>query len=308
MTSGTLRVTKGHGTQNDFVLLDDREGALDLTDALVRDLADRRAGVGGDGVIRVVASESLPEGAAALRDEPSAEWFMDYRNSDGSIAEMCGNGVRVFAAYLEHLGLWGGSGELALGTRAGVRRVRRVEGPDGAAWYAVTMGRWTLPGGPDALAAGYDAEVQVSGLDVVRPALSVDVGNPHTVLALRDDELDGADLSREPLVVPVPPHGTNVELVVPLGEQEVDGRVVGRVRMRVHERGVGETRSCGTGAVAAAMAVRAWAGAGAPDVWLVDVPGGTVRVTALPDGEAELAGPAVLVAEAQVDLDALGVR
>ncbi|MEN0127837.1 MAG: diaminopimelate epimerase [Brevundimonas sp.] len=303
MTS--LSVTKGHGTQNDFVLIDDRDGSLDLTAALVRELADRRAGLGGDGVIRVVASDRLPEGAQVLASEPGARWFMDYRNGDGSIAEMCGNGVRVFAAYLERLGLWDGRGEVALGTRAGVRRVRRVQGVDGADWYAVDMGRWSLPGGEPALAAGFDAEVQVAGLDVVRPALSVDVGNPHTVLALRDDELDGADLTRAPLVSPVPTNGTNVELVVPLGEQELDGEVVGRVRMRVHERGVGETRSCGTGAVAAAMAVRSWAGSGAPDVWLVDVPGGTVRVTALPDGHAELAGPAVLVADAAVDLAVL---
>ena len=303
-----LSVTKGHGTQNDFVLIDDRDGAFDLTASLVRELADRRAGLGGDGVIRVVASDRLPEGDQVLASEPEARWFMDYRNGDGSVAEMCGNGVRVFAAYLERLGLWDGRGEVALGTRAGVRRVRRVQGLDGADWYAVDMGRWSLPGGESALAAGFDAEVQVAGLDVVRPALSVDVGNPHTVLALRDDELDGADLTRAPLVIPLPANGTNVELVVPLGEQELDGQVVGRVRMRVHERGVGETRSCGTGAVAAAMAVRSWAGAGAPDVWLVDVPGGTVRVTALPDGHAELAGPAVLVAEADIDLAALAAQ
>jgi len=309
MTSASLRVTKGHGTQNDFVLLDDRDGSVDLSDVLVRELADRRAGLGGDGVIRVIASSRLPEGEAVLADEPAARWFMDYRNGDGSIAEMCGNGVRVFAAYLERLGLWDGDDELALGTRAGVRRVRRVTAPNGPAggddWYAVDMGRWTVPGGAAAVAAGLDAEVQVAGLDVARPALSLDVGNPHTVLALRDDELDGADLTRAPVVTPVPPAGTNVELVVPLGEQELDGVAVGRVRMRVHERGVGETRSCGTGAVAAAMAVRTWAGAGAPDVWFVEVPGGTVRVTALADGHAELAGPAVLVADVQIDLDAL---
>jgi diaminopimelate epimerase len=127
------------------------------------------------------------------------------------------------------------------------------------------------------------------------------------VLALGDeDELVAADLTRAPQVTPVPPNGTNVELVVPLGEHEAaDGSLVGRVRMRVHERGVGETRSCGTGACAAALAVRTWAGAGAPDVWLVDVPGGTVRVSVLPDGHVELAGPAVLVAAADVDLAVL---
>ncbi|WP_019137463.1 diaminopimelate epimerase [Cellulomonas massiliensis] len=305
----TLPVSKGHGTQNDFVLLDDRSGALDLSAPLVRALADRRAGVGGDGVIRVVASERLPEGADVLAQEPAARWFMDYRNADGSVAEMCGNGVRVFAAFLERLGLWDGTGELALGTRAGVRRVRRVPVPAGVdddAWYAVDMGRWTLPGGAQALADGFDAEVTVRGLPVTRPALGVDVGNPHTVLALADEsELAAADLTTAPDVVPVPPHGTNVELVVPLGEERLDDGPVGRVRMRVHERGVGETRSCGTGACAAALAVRSWAGSGAPDVWLVDVPGGTVRVTALPDGHVELAGPAVLVADATVDVTAL---
>ena len=307
----TLSVTKGHGTQNDFVLLDDRQGVLDLTPALVRELADRRAGVGGDGVIRVVPSATVPEGAAVLAADPAATWFMDYRNADGSLAEMCGNGVRVFAAYAERLGLWdAGDDELVVGTRAGVRRVRRVpvpEGIDDAAWYEVDMGVWSLPGGPQAAADGGDAEVSVPGLDVPRAALSVDMGNPHTVLALRDGaELERADLSRPPAVTPAPPHGTNVELVVPLGEvRATDGTTVGRVRMRVHERGVGETRSCGTGACAAALAVRTWAGDSAPDVWLVDVPGGTVRVRVRGDGHVELAGPAVLVASAEVDTAAL---
>jgi len=309
--SATLQVTKGHGTQNDFVLLDDRTGAVDLGAALVRELADRRAGLGGDGVIRVVASERLPEGAVVLAEEPAATWFMDYRNADGSVAEMCGNGVRVFAAYLERLGLWDAAdGELALGTRAGVRRVRRVPVPVGLAddvWYAVDMGRWSVPGGVAAIDAGADADVEVAGLPVARAALSIDVGNPHTVLALPDEaELAAADLTTAPVVTPTPAYGTNVELVVPLGEERTpEGTIVGRVRMRVHERGVGETRSCGTGACAAALAVRTWAGAGAPDQWLVDVPGGTVRVTALPDGHVELAGPAVLVAVATVDLTAL---
>ncbi|WP_169165832.1 diaminopimelate epimerase [Cellulomonas taurus] len=305
-----LHVTKGHGTQNDFVLLDGRT-TPPLDTALVRSLADRRAGIGADGVIRLTASAELPEGAALLRTEPGAVWFMDYRNGDGSIAEMCGNGVRVVADYARSLGMWDpAAGDLVLGTRAGVRRVRRVEPPTGspaADWYAVDMGEWHLPAGQQAAAVGADAEVTVAGLAVPRPALSVDLGNPHTVLALADEaELAAADLTAAPDVRPVPPHGTNVELVVPLGETvDQDGTPVGRLRMRVHERGVGETRSCGTGACAAALAVRTWAGDGSPAVWLVDVPGGTVRVTALPGGRVELAGPAVLVAELYVDLDAL---
>lgn len=309
-SAGRLRFTKGHGTQNDFVLLDDRAGTLDLTPALVRALADRRAGIGGDGVIRVAPTASLPEGAAILAADPAAVWFMDYRNGDGSVAEMCGNGVRVFAAYLERLGLAEVPDEtsddvagLAIGTRAGVRRVRREKN----GWYAVDMGPWHLTGGDVAARAGADAEVAVAGLDVARPALRVDVGNPHVVLALPDErELAGADLSHAPDVRPAAPHGTNVELVVPLGEETDDeGRVVGRVRMRVHERGVGETRSCGTGACAAALAVRTWAGDGAPDVWLVEVPGGTVRVRLLASGHVELAGPAELVAAGEIDLNAL---
>jgi diaminopimelate epimerase len=227
---------------------------------------------------------------------------MDYRNCDGSVAEMCGNGVRVFAALLERLGLSPTGSVLAVGTRAGVRYVRRE--PNG--WHAVDMGSWCLPGGPDAAAAGTDALVAVAGLEVPRPALRVEVGNPHVVLALADvDELAGVDLVRAPTVRPEPPHGTNVELVVPLGEQTIDGAAVGRVRMRVYERGVGETRSCGTGACAAALAVRTWAGAGAPDTWLVEVPGGALRVRVLASGHVELAGPAALVASGEIDLDAL---
>ncbi len=307
-----LSATKGHGTQNDFVLLDDRDGAVDLSPELVRGLADRHAGVGGDGVIRLVSSERLPAGEDCLGQDPTARWFMDYRNADGSVAEMCGNGVRVVARYAERLGLWDGAGELVLGTRAGVRRIRRTDRPgtatpSGDVWYAVDMGPWAFTGGRAAADRGIDAEVEVAGLPVARPALRIDVGNPHTVLALAGlDELAAADLSRAPTVSPVPPQGTNVELIVPLGEIAGDGgRPTGRLRMRVHERGVGETRSCGTGACAAALAARHWGGAGSPDTWLVQVPGGELRVRVLDGGHVELAGPATLVAEADVDLDAL---
>lgn len=299
------RFTKGHGTRNDFVLLTDTKGELDLTPELVRALADRRGGIGGDGVIRLVPTALVPESRDVLAQDPHAIWFMDYRNADGSVAEMCGNGVRVFAAFAESLGLvsFAGGTEVPVGTRAGVKRVRKED--DG--WYAVDMGPWFLPGGRDALRAGFDATVVVRGWEVPRPALSVDLGNPHTVLALaREDLLEDADLTSAPVVEPVPPRGTNVELVVPLGETvEEDGTVVGHVRMRVHERGVGETPSCGTGACAAALAVRVWGGSEAPDTWFVDVPGGTVRVRALPDDHVELAGPAELVHSGEVDLERL---
>lgn len=287
-----VRFAKGHGTQNDFVLLPDADGAFDPSPAQVAALCDRRAGIGGDGLIRAVRASALEAGRGQ-----DVEWFMDYRNGDGSVAEMCGNGLRVFVAYLEHLG-WvslADGQEISVGTRAGVKRVRR----DGHL-LAADLGPWRIVGGADAAAAGFDARVTVPGEPPELPGLSVDVGNPHVVVALPDTErLAAADLRSAPEVAPVPPHGTNVELVVPSGAAPAGE---GHLTMRVYERGAGETRSCGTGAVASVLAARAWAGPAAPDVWLVDVPGGRLRVSvpggSLLAGDAvELAGPAVIVAE-----------
>jgi len=280
-----LTFTKGHGTQNDFVLVPDHDGALDLTADDVRWLADRHAGVGGDGVIRVVRTRAVAEVADQADVAP---WFMDYRNADGSAAEMCGNGVRVLVQYLRREGLVADDGApLRVATRSGPKDVR-IEGD----LIAVDLGSWHLVGGEAALAAGGDASVQVAGLPGPVAALSLDLGNPHTVVLLpAESDLALADLTRAPAVDPTPPTGTNVELVVPLAP--------GHVVMRVHERGVGETRSCGTGAAAAALAARAWvlAGGGEPeDEWRVDVPGGTVWVRVL-GSRVELVGPAVLVAD-----------
>ncbi len=285
-----LTFTKGHGTQNDFVLVPDPDGRLELTADQVRRLADRHAGIGGDGVIRVVRTAAAPE----VSDQAgAAEWFMDYRNADGSPAEMCGNGVRVFVRYLLREGFVApGAGDIAVATRGGTKQVRLDDGQP-----AVDLGAWRLVGGEAALAAGGDATVRVSGLPDLLPGLLVDLGNPHTVVLLPGEpELAQADLSRAPVVEPVPAHGTNVELVVPLAP--------GHLTMRVHERGVGETLSCGTGAAAAALAARAWALAdgGEPvDDWRVDVPGGTLRVRVLGQ-HVELSGPAVLVADGTVTL------
>ena len=260
-----LGFTKGHGTENDFVLVRDLDGTLDLDPERVARLCDRRAGIGADGLIRVVRSAACPDAASALAVDPGAEWFMDYRNADGSAAEMCGNGIRVFVAYLIReqlidLALLDADGPgLPVASRAGVKRVRRRE--DG--WFAVDMGGWRFVGGDDAVVAGYDATVDVHGLDVARPALRLDLGNPHTVAMLSDlDELAALDLTRPPAVDPAPADGTNVELLVALDPEQAGDELVGRLAMRVHERGVGETRSCGTGACAAALAARAWGGAG----------------------------------------------
>jgi diaminopimelate epimerase len=295
-----LHVLKGHGTENDFVLVPDLDGTRPLTPELVVALCDRRAGLGADGVIRVVRTAALVEaGDVAPSDSLAvAEWFMDYRNSDGSLAEMCGNGVRVFVAYLVREGLveLPDGADVAVGTRAGVKRVRR----DGDL-LAADLGPWFVT--PD------DVSVAVPGEPAGLPGLGVDVGNPHVVVALPDAEaLVAADLTRPPLLDPEPAAGANVELVVPL-PPEGD---VGHLLMRVHERGSGETRSCGTGAVAAVLAARVWGGELAPDEWLVDVPGGRLRVrveaAAVRSGShAELAGPAVLLADAVVDPAGLAV-
>ena len=282
----TIHFTKGHGTGNDFVLFADPDGEIDLTPAQIAAIGDRHFGVGGDGVLRAVRSKNIPEGAAILAEDDSAEWFMDYHNSDGSVSEMCGNGIRVFTRYLLDNGLATlEHGEtLAIGTRSGVRDVQR-----NLTGYQVDLGRWSLDGG--------EPLVRAKNLDVQRPGLGINVGNPHVVVALASEaELDAADLSYIPQLDPEPVDGANVEFVVPSDPLVKDG--VGHIRMRVHERGSGETLSCGTGAAAAALATRHWAGAGAPNQWRVEVPGGTVGVRMWPaeDGEhVSLSGPAELV-------------
>jgi diaminopimelate epimerase len=289
----TLQFTKGHGTGNDFVLYTDPDGDHPLTAPQIAAICDRHFGVGADGVIRAVRSANIDEGAAALAEDDSAEWFMDYHNADGSIAEMCGNGIRVYVRYLLEQGLVTlDSGEtLAIGTRAGVRDVQRATNG-----FQVDLGRWALDGG--------EPLVRAKELKVARPGLGINVGNPHVVVALADeDELESADLHYIPLIEPEPIEGANVEFVVPNDPLVKDG--VARISMRVHERGSGETLSCGTGVAAAALATRHWAGAGAPNSWRVDVPGGTlgVRMFATQDGEhVGLSGPAELVYTGTLEL------
>jgi diaminopimelate epimerase len=289
----TLHFTKGQGTGNDFVLYSDPDGRLPLTPAQIAEICDRHFGVGADGVIRAVKSTHLPEGAEALAEDDGAEWFMDYYNADGSAAEMCGNGIRVYTRYLIESGLveLADGDTLAIGTRSGVRDVQR-----NLTGFQVDLGRWRLDGG--------EPLVRAKELPVARPGLGIDLGNPHVVVAVADEsELEAADLTYIPHIEPDPEYGANVEFVVPHEPLVKDG--VGRIRMRVHERGSGETLSCGTGAAAAALAVRFWAGEGAPDQWRVDVPGGTVgvRMFATEDGEhVALSGPAELVYTGTLEL------
>ena len=282
----TLHFTKGQGTGNDFVLFADPEGETNLTDAQVSAICDRHFGVGADGILRAVLSAHLPAGAAALAEDPDAEWFMDYRNADGSVAEMCGNGIRVFSRFLidNALARLEPGETLPIGTRNGVRDVQR-----NAVGFQADLGRWRLDGG--------EPLVRAKELAVARPGLGINVGNPHIVVALATIvELESADLAYTPVIEPEQPGGVNVEFVVAADPMVTDG--VGHIRMRVHERGSGETLSCGTGAVAAALAIRYWAGEGAPNQWKVDVAGGTVGVRMFPteDGEhVSLSGPAELV-------------
>jgi diaminopimelate epimerase len=267
-----VEYVKGHGTENDFVLLPDVDGDLELTQRRVRALCDRRRGLGADGVLRVVRTSAVEDAPA---EADASTWFMDYRNADGSIAEMCGNGMRVFARYLVEAGL-AEQGRLIVGTRSGPRRVEVYADGD----VTVDMGPATVNGHSTATAAGRAFEGVV-----------VDVGNPH-LACLVDVDLAELDLSVPPGYDPVVfPHGVNVEFVTSFAP--------GVLRMRVHERGIGETRSCGTGTVAAVAAAAHLTGRTAGES-VVEVPGGRVRVT-VSEGVSTLTGPAVLVARGLLD-------
>jgi diaminopimelate epimerase len=272
-----VKVWKGHGTENDFLLLPDLDGAIELTPAMVRALCDRHAGLGADGILRVVRSENDPDGKEFAADAP---YFMDYRNADGSVAEMCGNGIRVFLRYLNATRLV--ESDAAVATRGGIRRARtRGDGN-----VTVQMG---LP--------RFLADRPVATAAPLPPAAGValEIPNPHVVVMLESpDDLAALDLSRPPGVDPALPHGQNVEFVIRRGPRHL--------QMRVHERGVGETRSCGTGLCAAAITAAHLDGADADgSTWRVDVPGGRCEVVWRPDGEVELTGPAVLIAEIEID-------
>ena len=274
--SDTFHWVKGHGTRNDFLLLPDPDTSVHgrLDSDLVRALCDRRGGLGADGVLRVVRSDVYDDEHARSAAAGGAQWFMDYRNADGSLSQMCGNGIRLFARYLAHAGLVPGDEPVAIGTRDGIKTAHLAD--DGT--VRIDMGSVRVLG-----------EVQVSVGTRRWGALKVDVGNPHAVATV--DSLDEAGTLLEP-----PGHdpadfpdGVNVEFVVPTGERSV--------AMRVHERGSGETQSCGTGAVAVAAAVARLQRLDLPATVDVRVPGGDLVVTLRPDGGADLTGSAVLVAQ-----------
>lgn len=257
-----MEFVKAHGTGNDFVVVEDLNDHYQLTAELVRAICHRHFGIGADGVIRIAPGTEAP-------------YFMDYRNADGSAAEMCGNGVRVYAHWLDRAG-WLPDGEtLRLGTRAGVREV----------WF--TGDEVSVDMGPARVGPASTARVGTRTFT----GTAVDVGNPH-LACVGDVELDALDLTVEPdHDRALFPHGVNVEFVTPVHD--------GRVAMRVHERGVGETRSCGTGTVAAVVAALRAAERTTGDVE-VRTPGGRLRVT-VTDETTVLHGPAVLVASGELD-------
>ena len=283
-----MKFAKGHGTQNDFVLLPDIDAAVALTPAAVAALCDRRRGIGADGVLRVTTAgaalaagvvDRIPEGVQ------SSDWYMDYRNADGSIAQMCGNGVRVFAHYLRVSGLEQRD-EFVVGSLAGPRPVVVHSVDDLSADVTVDMGKAQEVGSGSAIVGGRRF-----------PGLAVDVGNPH--LACVDASLTVDDLLGLDVAAPVSfdavqfPDGVNVEVLTAPAD--------GVVTMRVHERGVGETRSCGTGTVAAVVAALRHEG-DSTGTLRVRIPGGEVDVT-VTDATSYLRGPSVLVAHGQLSDD-----
>ena len=255
---------KGHGTENDFVVLPDPDGTVhgDLPAERVRALCDRRAGIGGDGVLRAVRRDG--------------GWFMDYRNADGSVSEMCGNGIRVFARYLHE--------------REGEAFPMRIQTRDGTKSLDSAGDELTADMGTPQVFE--DTTISVGGRSW--PARHVSMGNPHAV-AFVDNLAEAGPLLEEPEHDDgVFPEGVNVEFVVRRGEHHVS--------MRVHERGSGETRSCGTGACAVAVVAALADGAPRGTAYRVDVAGGTLHVVWTEDDRILMTGPAVLVAEGVTDL------
>jgi diaminopimelate epimerase len=268
---------KGHGTENDFVLLPDANGLHELTAEQVVRLCDRRTGIGGDGVIRVVRTDATDD-PAAVAARGRARWFMDYRNSDGSLSEMCGNGIRVLALYLATHADVDPRDPLAIATRGGTKDIT-FEGDR----ITVDMGT------PEVF-----AETKVEVGDRSWPAIRVSMGNPHAVVFVDSLEDAGSLLEEPGHDRNVFPDGVNIEFVVRRGERHL--------AMRVHERGSGETRSCGTGACAVMVATAVADGAERGTAYTVDVPGGTLEVVWTADDRVLLSGPAVLAAEGVTDL------
>ena len=259
--SSPIIATYGHGTENDFVILFDPDSQYVITPAQIAAICNRSSGIGADGFIRIT--------------KPDGKWFMDYSNSDGSIAEMCGNGIRVMARYLVARGHLP-EGIFAINTRAGIKHLRVPFEGD----ISVNMGQVT-----DEM-----EEIEVNQNGKTWEGLNISVGNPHAVVFLENLEEVGS-LETAPVVSPHSsyPEGVNVEFVQLLANNEA--------RMRVHERGSGETRSCGTGTCAVALAATLHTRGKLPSRWTIYPPGGRLIVDIDGHSNATLIGPAELIAD-----------
>jgi diaminopimelate epimerase len=283
-----LTFAKYHGTGNDFVMILDPDDARPIKPEAVADLCDRRFGVGADGLIRIVGT-----------DDPETRWLMDYRNADGSEAEMCGNGVRCVAALLLDVGAETAEA-FGVRTRAGVKRLVARRDVPGRYVVQVSMGvpnftKAAIPMRGPAWETFLEQPFTL-GADLTVTASAISMGNPHLVLFVEEDPDRyhvahiGPAVERDERF----PEGVNVEFA-----SVRDGAIVARV----WERGSGETMACGSGACAVAVAANE-AGL-VPRTTTVRFPGGDLGVTRRSDGDVELTGDAIHVFDGTVDLDAL---
>lgn len=292
-------VYKAHATGNDFVVYLDEDGTHEPTADEVRFLCDRHFGIGGDGLIRLAhpqAVSDVNERQIADCAAGDADWFMDYRNADGSLAEMCGNGTRAITLFAQRQGIADqpGGKPFHLGTRAGVKVLTSLGDVPGLGKdvFQVEMGAWKR-GDVD----GY--EVTIPGTSGSARGTFVDMGNPHVVAVLEDafaslPNVEDLDLITKPVVAPEIPSDQNVEFV--RIDEQSEGDDAGEATMRVNERGCGETLSCGTGLCATAITLRAKTGI---DHWTITVRGGTLRVD-VTDEDVKLTGSATIVGKIEL--------
>lgn len=292
-------VYKAHATGNDFVVYLDEDGTHEPTADEVRFLCDRHFGIGGDGLIRLAhpqAVSDVNERQIADCAAGDADWFMDYRNADGSLAEMCGNGTRAITLFAQRQGITDqpGGTPFHLGTRAGVKILTSLGDVPGLGKdvFQVEMGAWKR-GDVD----GY--EVTIPGTSGSARGTFVDMGNPHVVAVLEDafaslPNVEDLDLVTKPVVAPEIPSDQNVEFV--RIDEQSEGDDAGEATMRVNERGCGETLSCGTGLCATAITLRAKTGI---DHWTITVRGGTLRVD-VTDEDVKLTGSATIVGKIEL--------
>lgn len=292
-------VYKAHATGNDFVVYLDEDGTHEPTADEVRFLCDRHFGIGGDGLIRLAhpqAVSDVNERQIADCAAGDADWFMDYRNADGSLAEMCGNGTRAITLFAQRQGIADqpGGKPFHLGTRAGVKILTLLGDVPGLGKdvFQVEMGAWKR-GDVD----GY--EVTIPGTSGSARGTFVDMGNPHVVAVLEDafaslPNVEDLDLVTKPVVAPEIPSDQNVEFV--RIDEQSEGDDAGEATMRVNERGCGETLSCGTGLCATAITLRAKTGI---DHWTITVRGGTLRVD-VTDEDVKLTGSATIVGKIEL--------